>query len=261
MRLFISPCPNDTFAFYPLIHGLIDTEGITFRAEYCDIDQLNTVALSNQAPIIKISCALLPTISQNYTLLPAGAALGYGNGPLLVSRRKIYPDELPYATVAIPGLHTTANMLLDKVLPPVKEKHVYLFSDIASAVMDGEIDAGVLIHEGRFTYHERGLQLIADLGALWEEKTAMPIPLGCIVASNNLNDYEKQKVGRAISRSVSYAMTHPNEPMEFVRSHARELSESVLRNHIDFFVNDFTVDLTDRGYKAIKELTGYGLAR
>ena len=169
LKLNISTCPNDTFMFEAMLHGRIDTEGLVFDLHLADIEQLNGAALSGEPDISKLSYAAVPQISDRYKILNSGSALGRGNGPLLVSRYKIYPDELHDARVAIPGEHTTANLLLNKIYPSVKDRRAYLFSDIAEAVMTGECDAGVLIHEGRFVYRKIGLQLVADLGVEWEK--------------------------------------------------------------------------------------------
>ena len=183
LKLHISPCPNDTFMFDALVNGRIDTGSLRFEVEYHDIEELNRGAGLGRADISKISCAVLPAIAEHYVLLDSGAALGRGNGPLLVRRAG---DTRPIRRVAVPGLHTTANALMGKLFPEIEERTPLLFSRIAAAVERGDFDAGVLIHEGRFVYRERELELVADLGQLWEQRTALPLPLGGIAARRSL---------------------------------------------------------------------------
>ena len=258
MKLHISPCPNDTFTFHAMIHGLVDTEGLTFDPVFDDIDALNAAAVHrpDEEEIIKISYAALPEAVGAFRLLESGSALGHGNGPLLVSRRKIYPDELHDARIGIPGERTTANRLLSIVFPAARQKKVYLFSEIAPAVADGEIDAGVLIHEGRFTYASQGLRLIADLGQEWERLTALPIPLGGILLNRRYPAEVAAQVGRIIRRSIEYAQAHPEASAAYVKAHAQELDPEVRRKHITYFVNDYSLALGDEGRRAVERLTG-----
>lgn len=259
--LLISPCPNDTFVFHAMIHSLVDTMGMKFEATFLDIDQLNAAAKSapsDSRMVIKLSCAALAQdrVSGSFGVLPSGGAMGRGNGPLLVSRRKIYRDELPFARIAIPGVDTTANKLMETLFPDARDKTTYLFSDIASVVMDNEVDAGVLIHEGRFTYSKLGLRLVADLGQLWDERFDLPIPLGAIAVGNGFDPQTARDIGRIIRSSVAYAMANPMASMDFVRSHARELEAEVLRKHISYFVNEYTLDMGVAGRHAIRTLLG-----
>lgn len=254
LKLNISTCPNDTFMFEAMLHGRIDTEGLVFDLHLADIEQLNGAALSGEPDISKLSYAAVPQISDRYKILNSGSALGRGNGPLLASRYKIYPDELHDARVAIPGEHTTANLLLNKIYPSVKDRRAYLFSDIAEAVMTGECDAGVLIHEGRFVYRKIGLQLVADLGVEWERLTGLPLPLGAIVVSRRLDAPLQRKIDRVLRRSIEYARANPAVSAGFVRQYAQELSEEVTRSHIELFVNDYSVDLGAEGRKAVTGL-------
>lgn len=256
LTLNISTCPNDTFMFDAAVHGRIDTEGLSFELNLADIEQLNSAAIKGEADITKLSYAVYPLIKTNYKILNSGSALGRGNGPLLVSRHKIYTDELSDAHVAIPGLHTTANLLLERLFPSIKSKQAYLFSDVAEAVMEGECDAGVLIHEGRFTYREKGLRLVADLGVEWEKQTSMPLPLGAIAVSNRLDPETQKKVERVVRRSVEYALANPAVSAPFVKQYAQELSADVTARHIELFVNDFSVDLGEEGRKAVMKLLG-----
>ena len=240
LKLNISTCPNDTFMFEAMLHGRIDTEGLVFDLHLADIEQLNGAALSGEPDISKLSYAAVPQISDRYKILNSGSARGRSNGPLLVSRYKIYPDELHDARVAIPGEHTTANLLLNKIYPSVKDRRAYLFSDIAEAVMTGECDAGVLIHEGRFVYRKIGL----------------PLPLGAIVVSRRLDAPLQRKIDRVLRRSIEYARANPAVSAGFVRQYAQELSEEVTRSHIELFVNDYSVDLGAEGRKAVTGLLG-----
>ena len=256
LKLNISTCPNDTFMFEAMLHSRIDTEGLVFDLHLADIEQLNGAALSGEPDISKLSYAAVPQISDRYKILNSGSALGRGNGPLLVSRHKIYPDELNDARVAIPGEHTTANLLLKKIYPSVKDRRAYLFSDIAEAVMTGECDAGVLIHEGRFVYRKIGLRLVADLGVEWEKLTGLPLPLGAIVVSRRLDAPLQRKIDRVLRRSIEYARANPAVSAGFVKQYAQELSEEITRSHIKLFVNDYSVDLGEEGRKAVTELLG-----
>lgn len=256
LRLSISTCPNDTFMFDALIHKRIDTEGLDLELKMSDIENLNGDAIKSIPHISKISYAVYPLIADRYTILNSGSALGRGNGPLLVSRRAIYPDEMHDATVAVPGMHTTANLLMERLFPDVRRKKPYLFSDITEAVMSGECDAGVLIHEGRFVYEKHGLRLIADLGVEWEKETGLPLPLGAIAVSNEIDDYTKIKIDRVIRRSIEYAMANPKDSFPFVKTNARELDDDVIAEHIDLFVNDYSINLGDEGRKAVRELLG-----
>lgn len=242
--------------FDAAVHGRIDTEGLEFDLSLSDIEELNRAAIAGEPDISKISYAVFPQLERRYKILQSGSALGRGNGPLLVSRHKIYPDELHDVRVAIPGEHTTAGLLLDRLFPAVKSTRAYLFSEIADAVMSGEQDAGVLIHEGRFTYRQKGLRLVADLGQEWEKQTGLPLPLGAIVVSARLDTALQQRIDRVVRRSVEFALANPAVPAPFVRSHARELSDGVTRSHIQLFVNSHSVELGDEGRKAVAELLG-----
>ncbi|WP_298061669.1 1,4-dihydroxy-6-naphthoate synthase [uncultured Rikenella sp.] len=258
MKLHISPCPNDTFTFHAMIHALVDTEGLVFEPVFDDIDVLNGAAVRRpqDEEVIKISYAALPEAAGHFRLLESGSALGHGNGPLLVSRHKIYPDELYDVLIGIPGELTTANRLLSIVFPGAKRKRVYLFSEIAGAVADGELDAGVLIHEGRFTYASRGLKLVADLGREWEMLTGLPIPLGGILLNRKYSSETADRVGRIIRRSIEYAQGYPEASAAYVQAHAQELDPVVRRKHISYFVNDYSLSLGAEGRRAVERLTG-----
>ncbi len=251
LKLHISPCPNDTFMFDAIINGRIDLKGMQFEVEYHDIEELNAGVLAGRADISKISCAVLPHIAQSYTLLSSGAALGRGNGPLLVRRKG---DTSPIKSVAVPGELTTANALLNRLLPELDNRKPMLFSTIAEAVESGAVDAGVLIHEGRFVYAERNLELVADLGLLWEERLALPLPLGAIVMKSNIDEYTRQEFEMLLRESIAYAFAHREVSRDFIKSHAQETADSVIESHIALFVNDFSLELGDEGHRAIEAL-------
>ena len=252
LELYISPCPNDTFAFEALLNGRVDTEGLEFNLHLADIEELNIAATQSLPDIGKISTSLLPIIAGEYELLDSGSALGRGNGQLLVRRKG---DCTPIRSVAIPGVHTTANAMLTLFFPELEHRTPMLFSDIAQAVADGVCDAGVLIHEGRFVYGRYGLELVADLGALWEQSTGLPLPLGAITARRSLPEDVRRAAERVIARSVRFAMEHPAVSRPFVKAHAREMDDDVIDKHISLFVNEFTLSLGSEGRRAVRHLT------
>lgn len=249
--LHISPCPNDTFAFDALINGRI-AHDFDLAVEYHDIEVLNKGVLRGEPDISKISYSVYPQIADRYVLLDSGSALGRGNGQLLVRRAG---ERSPIRRVASPGLNTTANALLVRYFPNVEAVVPMLFSEIAEAVERGEVDAGVLIHEGRFVYERRQLELVADLGQLWEQETGMPLPLGAIVAKRELGSGQIAAFEQLLAESVRYAMAHPAASREFVKEHAQELEDEVIDKHIALFVNDFTISLGDEGRRAVERLT------
>lgn len=249
--LHISPCPNDTFAFDALINGRI-VHDFDLAVEYHDIEVLNKGVLRGEPDISKISYSVYPQIADRYVLLDSGSALGRGNGQLLVRRAG---EHSPIRRVASPGLNTTANALLVRYFPNVEQVEPMLFSEIAEAVERGEVDAGVLIHEGRFVYERRQLELVADLGQLWEQETGMPLPLGAIVAKRELGSGQIAAFEQLLAESVRYAMAHPAASREFVKEHAQELEDEVIDKHIALFVNDFTISLGNEGRRAVERLT------
>ena len=210
LSIAFSTCPNDTFIFDALVNGRIPTGNLNFTKTLADIQALNSMALAGDVDIVKISFALYPLISEKYQILSAGAALGKGVGPLVISKRKIYPDEIQYAKVAVPGTHTTANLLFSLAYPEAINKQVFLFSDIEEAILDNEVDVGVIIHENRFTYVKKGLKKISDLGDYWETQTKLPIPLGGIAIKRALPQSIKQKVNQLVRTSVEFALQTPN---------------------------------------------------
>ena len=250
LSLHISPCPNDTFAFDALINGRIDHD-FDLAVEYHDIEVLNEGVLRGESDISKISYAVYPLVAEKYALLDSGSALGRGNGQLLV-RRKGETGKI--RTVASPGLNTTANALLRRYFPEVEEVHQMLFSEIAAAVERGDVDAGVLIHEGRFVYERRNLELVADLGKLWESETNLPLPLGAIIVKRELGEETISKFDKLLADSVRYAFANPLVSRDFVKQHAQELEDDVIDKHISLFVNDYTISLGEEGRKAVEKL-------
>lgn len=249
LSLAISPCPNDTFAFDAIINRRIDHD-FELDVEYKDIEELNEGVLKGIPDISKISYSVYPKIAEEYLLLDSGSALGRGNGQLLVRRKG---ESGKIRTVATPGLNTTANALLMRYFPGV-EVVPMLFSTIAQAVESGVTDAGVLIHEGRFVYHRRDLELVADLGKLWEAESGLPLPLGAIVIRRSVAEQVRKQFEALLADSVRFAFNNPKVSREFVKSHAQELEDQVIDSHIALFVNEYTVTLGTQGREAVKRL-------
>lgn len=253
IRLAISPCPNDTFMFDAIVNRRIDCGDFEFDVTYLDIEQLNASALEQTFDITKCSTALLPAIYDRYLLLDSGSALGRGNGPLLVRRKG---ETAPLRHIAVPGEHTTANALVKRLFPEIESRSPRLFSEIATSVERGEYDGGVLIHEGRFVYHKSNLVLVADLGIEWERRTSLPLPLGAIVASRELEGDVRRDIEALLRRSIAYAFEHPTHSRDYIKSHAQELDDEVIDSHIALFVNDYSLSLGKEGIRAIEQLTG-----
>lgn len=254
LTLGFSTCPNDTFIFDAMVHGRIDTEGIEFELVMTDVEELNRHAFAAEIDITKISYHAYAYIADSYLLLNSGSALGFQNGPLLISKYKVYPDEIKNLKIAIPGKYTTANLLLSIAYPDHKNKKEYLFSDIEDVVLSGEMDAGLIIHENRFTYQQKGLKKVVDLGEFWETKTGMAIPLGGIVVNRKLPKEIQQKVDRIMKRSVEFAFENPKVSYPFVKHHAQAMDDKVMQSHIELYVNEFTRDLGIDGRKAVETL-------
>ena len=252
LSLHISPCPNDTFAFDAIINRRIEHD-FDLDVEYHDIEVLNEGVLRGEPDISKISYAVYPLVADKYRLLDSGSALGRGNGQLLV-RRKGETGKI--RKVLSPGLNTTANALLKRYFPDVEEVEQRLFSEIAEAVERGDADAGVLIHEGRFVYERRNLELVADLGKLWEDETNLPLPLGAIIVKREIDENIISKFDNLLSKSVRFAFENPLLSRDFVKQHAQELEDDVIEKHISLFVNDYTISLGDEGRQAVERLLG-----
>jgi len=256
LTLAYSPCPNDCFMFDAMVHGRIDCEGLDFSVRMADIEALNASAFAGEADITKLSFHAYAHCADNYVLLDAGSALGRNCGPLLISRRAISTEEVAAGQlrIAIPGKYTTANFLLGLAFPDATNKTECLFSEIEEALLDGTFDAGLIIHENRFTYEEKGLKKIIDLGEYWESETGAAIPLGGIVINRRWPDDMRQRVNRVMRRSVEYAFAHRGASLPFVRAHAQAMSDDVMYKHIDLYVNDYSVDLGADGRRAVEVL-------
>ena len=256
LTLGFSPCPNDCFMFDAMVHRRIDLEGLEFDVRLADIEALNAAAFAGDVDVTKLSFHAYAYCANDYVLLDAGSALGRNCGPLLVSHRPISPEEVAagHLRIAIPGKYTTANFLLSLAFPRATDKSECLFSDIEDGVLDGRFDAGLIIHENRFTYEDRGLKKIIDLGEFWESQTSAAIPLGGIVISRRLPADVRQRVNRVMRRSVEYAFANRAASLPFVRAHAQAMSDDVMYKHIDLYVNDYSVDLGVDGRRAVEVL-------
>ncbi len=264
LTLGFSPCPNDTFIFDALIHHKIDTEGLTFDVFFDDVETLNQKALRGELDITKLSFHAMAYVLDQYALLDAGSALGFGVGPLLICRDQnlLLLEELPSnLRIGIPGEFTTANFLLGIAYPQLLNKKVLVFSEIEKALLNNEIDAGLIIHENRFTYQIKGLHKIIDLGHYWENLTGCAIPLGGIVAKRSLETEVQQKINRVLQKSVAYAFENPKSSLDFIRSHAQEMDEAVMYQHIELYVNQYSLNLEKEGRKAINMLFQMAQAR
>lgn len=262
LSIGISPCPNDTFIFDALIHHKIDTEGLEFEVFFEDVETLNQKAFRGELDITKLSFHAYANVLDQYVLLDAGSALGFGVGPLLISNQEIPFEsvkEQTQLTIAIPGVHTTANFLLGLALPEHQHKEAMVFSSIEQALIDEKVDLGLIIHENRFTYEQKGLKKVIDLGAYWEERTGMPIPLGGITMKRILPKKSYQQLSDLIRKSIAFAQAHPSSGLEFIRSHAQEMSEEVMYQHIQLYVNEFSLDLGSKGKLAIQTLFDQGV--
>jgi 1,4-dihydroxy-6-naphthoate synthase len=252
IKIAISPCPNDTFIFEKIYTKQLHIDGIEFEFYFLDIEELNKCAIAQSMDIIKISYAQYFSIKDNYNLLNSGGAMGYGVGPLLLKKKDTIFNP-SNAHVAIPGVHTSANFLLSYLYPQIKNKTPMLFSKIEDALLNNEFDAGLVIHESRFTYAQKGLEKIEDLGLAWHQNTNLPIPLGCIVAQKKIDLPTQHKIERLIQDSIP----NFNEPIilsSFIKSHAQEMEEDVMRQHIQLYVNEFSKHIGEQGKKSIGKM-------
>ena len=256
MRLTLgySPCPNDTFIFGALANGLLDTKGIDFDIVLDDVEALNKMAFAHKLDVTKLSYHAFAHLTADYKLLHAGSALGNNCGPLLVARQPLTDAQIEHARIAIPGKMTTANFLLGLAFPKAVHKSEVLFSDIEEAVCSGQFDAGLIIHENRFTYEQKGLVKLMDLGEFWERTTAMPIPLGGIVVKKELDHEVQQTVNQLIRESVEFAYAHTDQVMPYIRHHAQAMEDAVMQAHIDLYVNEYSVDLGPKGRHAVRSM-------
>jgi 1,4-dihydroxy-6-naphthoate synthase len=254
LSLGYSPCPNDTFIFDAMVHQKVDTEGLEFDVTLADVEELNSKAFKKELSITKLSYHAMTYCLENYQLLNSGSALGSGVGPLLIAKKHLTESEIDTAKVAIPGKYTTANFLLSLAYPRIENKVEILFSDIERAVIDGTVDAGLIIHENRFTYQEKGLVQLIDLGKYWEEKSGNLIPLGGIVIDRNFDIELKQKVDRVLRRSIEYAFENPESSRAYTKKHSQEMEDVVIQQHIELYVNQYSLDLGIEGKAAVEHL-------
>jgi len=258
LTLGISPCPNDTFIFDAIVNQRLNS---SFVVDYklLDVETLNRNAKSATFDITKLSFAAYAHVSNLYQILDAGSALGKSCGPLIISKKHLTLSELAKCTVAIPGKFTTANLLMGIFFPDCQNKLEMDFSEIEDAVLNEKFEAGLIIHENRFTYEQRGLVKVADLGELWETKTGHPIPLGCIAIRRSLDEKLKALINKSVRDSVEYAFANPSDSKPFIMENAQEMDSKVQQQHINLYVNDYSIDLGKKGKAAISELLAKGI--
>lgn len=249
----ISPCPNDTISFYTLLQGKVG-DTLHFEPQIADVETLNKLALQGKLDVTKVSFGVLPYILKDYVVLNSGSALGRGCGPIVVGKQKASHDAICKAKIAVPGIYTTACLLLRLWLKKILELMPMEFSKIPEAVAAGDVDFGVIIHETRFTFARFGLVACQDLGQWWEKTTDLPIPLGCIVAKKSLGTGLLQQISNVFNISVLYGLNHMDEAMTFIKRYAQEMEEDVIRKHIELYVTDETVMLSQTGKQAINRL-------
>jgi len=254
LSLAYSTCPNDTFAFYGLAKGHVNCPDISFQISLADVETLNQAARSRAYDITKLSFAAMGNLRSSYWLLKSGAALGRGCGPLIVARPGCGIASLSDSAIAVPGMDTTACLLTGLYLGKPPKAFPMTFDRIMPEVSKGNFDYGLIIHEGRFTYPDYGLVSILDLGLWWEQQTGLPVPLGCIAAGKNLDLNLVKKVEKSISDSIAFAFAHPERTVPYVREHAQEMAPAVIQQHIDLYVNEFSLDIGTEGVRAIETL-------
>jgi 1,4-dihydroxy-6-naphthoate synthase len=254
LTLGFSPCPNDCFIFDALIHHKIDTEGLSFDVIMEDVETLNQMAFRGELDITKLSFHAFAYCLDNYKLLNAGSALGEGCGPLLIAKKNVSVSEINASLIAIPGKYTTANFLFSLAFPEANNRVEMLFSTIEDAILNDSVKAGLIIHENRFTYQEKGLVKLLDLGEYWETMALAPIPLGGIAIKKTLQKKLQKKVDSLLRKSVEYAFANPEASKQFVKYHAQEMEDNVIKQHIDLYVNNFSMDLGIEGKRAVNLL-------
>jgi 1,4-dihydroxy-6-naphthoate synthase len=256
LTLGFSPCPNDTFIFDALVNKKIDTQGIDFKVILEDVETLNRLALNNTLDVTKLSYGVWPQVINNYVILNSGSALGRGVGPLLIAKNDIPINEIDGCTIAIPGEHTTAHMLFTLAFPNASNKIFLRYDEIENFVLQSSSNnaVGVIIHESRFTYAQKGLREIIDLGKFWEDETGFPIPLGGIVAKRNLDVLFLKKIDNLIKESIQYAFSNYPNLADYVKINSQEMHEDVMRKHIDLYVNDYSISLGKQGKKAVEKM-------
>lgn len=261
LRLGISPCPNDTFIFHALTHGLIDTKGFEFEVEHHDVEELNKKAKENYFDICKLSYAAIGNVLDKYQLLRSGGALGRGVGPLLIADEEMNEEQIDKALIAIPGENTTANFLLSLAYPRATNKKEVLFSDIEDAILNDEADAGLIIHENRFTYQEKGLIALMDLGNYWEEVSSSLIPLGGITVKREMPEDQKKLLNELVRKSVECAFQHPEASREYVKQYSADMNDEVIDKHIELYVNEFSIDIGEEGESAVNTFYNKAIER
>ena len=255
LTLGFSPCPNDTFIFDALVNKKIDAGDFSFEVVLEDVQTLNKWAIEGKLDISKISYGVLPLVTKEYIVLRAGGALGKGVGPLLISKDEVPATEkINEKKIAIPGENTTAHMLFSLAYPQAGKKKFMIFSAVEDAVINGSADLGVIIHENRFTYMQKGLKKVLDLGEYWEQETHYPIPLGGIVIKRAIDTVLQKKIDALIKQSVEYAFSNYPVLTDYVKQHSQEMEEKVMRQHIDLYVNNYSIDLGETGKEAVKKL-------
>ena len=253
MKLTIaySPCPNDTFIFDAMVNDKIDTEGLEFEVQLYDVEALNIMAFDNKFDVTKLSYNAFLHLYKKYALLNSGSALGENCGPILISKQDKIKSFNAQSSVAIPGKYTMANSLFSMAFPNNTNTKEILFSEIEDSVLKGDVDAGVIIHENRFTYKEKGLGKVMDLGEYWKEQTQLPLPLGGIVVSKFLDSSIQKKIQRVLRRSIDFAFKFPKESYDYIKQHAQEMDFDVINSHIKLYVNEYSLALGDKGREAV----------
>ncbi len=254
LTLGYSPCPNDTFMFYALASGSLSLPGCTFDVQIYDVETLNRMALEQKLDITKLSFYAWLNVKNRYRLLENGAALGYGCGPVVISKEALKVSDIPSCRVVLPGEWTTAHLLFQLWAPGAKNKIFMSYDRIFDLLTEGSADCGVIIHESRFTFKQAGFQAIMDLGAWWEDETGLPVPLGCIAANNRISDALVNPLNTLIAQSITYAHAHTEEALSYIREYAQEMEEDILKKHIRTFVNRFSLGLGETGRAAVAKL-------
>ncbi|MEP7170540.1 MAG: 1,4-dihydroxy-6-naphthoate synthase [Bacteroidota bacterium] len=253
-----SPCPNDTFMFCALVNGMIDCEGLQLDPDIEDVETLNQKALSGELDVTKLSLGVYAQVTKNYLILNSGSALGKNCGPLLISKKNYSANEINNLKIAIPGKYTTANLLLSIFFPNAKNKTELIFSEIENSVLNESVDVGLIIHENRFTYQQKGLKKIADMGEVWEQNTNALLPLGCIAIKKDFDTIIQNKIDMLINKSIRFAFQYPEKVMDYVRAHSQVMDDKVMQQHIDLYVNEFSLALGIEGKEAIQLLLKKG---
>jgi 1,4-dihydroxy-6-naphthoate synthase len=254
LTIAYSPCPNDTFMFHDLAAGRLRLPGHDLQVHLHDVETLNHLALDGVYDVTKVSMAAWLKVREEYELLNVGAAVAWGAGPLLVAKKELSRADLPHCRVAVPGELTTAHVLLRLFFPELTDRVFVPYDQVMPLVVSGDVDCGVLIHEGRFVYQQHGLRLLADLGQWWEQETKLPIPLGGIVARRRLGEPTLRQFEALLRQAIENSLAHPEETRDYVRRHAQELDATTLDKHVKMFVNEFSLDLGETGRAAVTRL-------